>query len=223
MRTGSDIKPVSCVIRVAVAEDHRLMREGLRSLLEPEPCIQVVGEADDGLKAVELVNKEKPDVLLLDLRIPRLHGIEVLRQLQDQSETKVLVVSMHSEESYLLEALRNRATGYILKDCSSSELIEAIRTVARGEQYLCGAVKQKAVAATLKRLLPGRHARGLTKRELIVLELAAEGKSSAQIAEALFISRRTAEAHRANLMKKLGLKTQTELVLYAVRSGLIAP
>ena len=213
----------ACTIRIALAEDHKLVREGLKALLRNEPAFELVGEASDGLQAVEIVEKQKPDVLLLDLRIPRLHGIEVLRQIRDQNKTRVVVVSMHSDEPYVVEALKNGVSGYVLKDCPPSELIHAIRIAADGGQYLCESLRQKAISATLKRLVPGVQGPQLTKRELLVLELAAEGKTSSEIAKSLFISRRTAEAHRANLMKKLGLKTQTDLVLYAVRNGLITP
>ena len=213
----------ACTIRIALAEDHKLVREGLKALLKNEPAFELVGEASDGLQAVEIVEKHKPDILLLDLRIPRLHGIEVLRQIRDQHKTRVVVVSMHSDEPYVVEALKNGVSGYVLKDCPPSELIQAIRTAASGGQYLCESLRQKAISATLKRLVPGVQGPQLTKREVLVLELAAEGKTSSEIAKSLFISRRTAEAHRANLMKKLGLKTQTDLVLYAVRNGLITP
>ncbi|MGZ8939354.1 MAG: LuxR C-terminal-related transcriptional regulator, partial [Limisphaerales bacterium] len=119
--------------------------------------------------------------------------------------------------------LKNGVSGYVLKDCPPAELILAIRTVASGGQYLCESLRQKAISATLKRLVPGVQGPQLTKRELLVLELAAEGKTSSETATTLFISRRTAEAHRANLMRKLGLKTQTDLVMYAVRNGIISP
>ncbi|MGZ8899672.1 MAG: response regulator [Limisphaerales bacterium] len=213
----------SGTIRIALVEDHKLVREGLKALLKNEPSFELVGEASDGLQAVEIVEKEKPDVLLLDLRIPRLHGIEVLRQIRDQTETRVVVVSMHSDEPYVVEALKNGVSGYVLKDCPPAELILAIRTAASGGQYLCESLRQKAISATLKRLVPGAQGPQLTKRELLVLELAAEGKTSSETATTLFISRRTAEAHRANLMRKLGLKTQTDLVMYAVRNGIISP
>lgn len=213
----------ACTIRIALAEDHKLVREGIKALLSNESSFELVGEASDGLQAVEIVEKAKPDVLLLDLRIPRLHGIEVLRQIREQGETRVVVVSMHSDEPYVIEALKNGVSGYVLKDCAPAELIQAIRTAAGGGQYLCESLRQKAISATLKRLVPGVQGPQLTKRELMVLELAAEGKTSSEIAKTLFISRRTAEAHRANLMKKLGLKTQTDLVLYAVRNGMLSP
>ncbi len=221
--TVANMTVAACSIRIALVEDHRLVREGLKALLATEPCFELVGEASDGIQAVEMVEKYQPHVLLLDLRIPRLHGLEVLRQLRDQHHTKVVVVSMHSDEPYVIEALRNGVNGYVLKDCPAAELITAIRTAASGGQYLAESLRQRAISATLKRLIPGIRSPQLTKRELLVLELAAEGQTSAQIASALFISRRTAEAHRANLMKKLSLKTQTDLVLYAVRNGMISP
>jgi DNA-binding NarL/FixJ family response regulator len=212
----------NCSIRVAIVEDHQLVREGLVALLKSEPVIDLVGEAADGLQGVEMVEKLKPDVLLLDLRIPRLHGIEVLRQLRDQQNTRVVVVSMHSDEPYIVEALKNGVSGYVLKDSPRAELLQAIRTAADGGQYIAESLRKKALAASLRRIVPGSAGPQLTKRELQVLEMAAEGKTSGDIAAAMFISRRTAEAHRANLMKKLGLKTQTDLVLYAVRNGMIS-
>src|SRR5215217_4860715 len=136
----------TCTIRIAVAEDHKLVREGLKALLKLEPCFELVGEASDGIEAVEMVTKTKPDVLLLDLRIPRLHGIEVLRQLRDQHHTRIVVVSMHSDEPYVVEALKNGVSGYVLKDCPSTELIQAIRTAAAGGQYLAESLRQKAIS-----------------------------------------------------------------------------
>lgn len=211
-------------IRVVIADDHVLVREGLKLMLKAEPSVEVVGEATDGIETVEVVKRLKPDLLLLDLRIPRLHGLEVLRQVRGTKGLRVLVVTMHSDEPYVVEALKNGASGYVLKDCQPRTLIEAIKTVASGGEYLCEPLRQKALSATLKRIMPGAAVGiPLTKRELIVLEHAAAGKTSAEIAQALCISRRTAEAHRANFMKKLGLRTQTDLVLYAIRNGIIGP
>jgi two-component system, NarL family, response regulator NreC len=213
----------ACTIRIALAEDHKLVREGFKALLKSEPNFELVAEASDGVEAVEMVNREKPDVLLLDLRIPRLHGIEVLRQLRDQDKTRIVVVSMHSDEPYIVEAMKNGVSGYVLKDSPPKELVEAIRTAASGGQYFSEPLQKKAFNLSLRRIVPGSHGPQLTKREHVVLELAAEGRTSAEIAQRLFISRRTAEAHRANIMRKLGLKTQTDLVLYAVRHGIISP
>ena len=188
--------PTTAVTRLIIAEDHTLVREGLKVMLKSEPSFEVLGEASNGLEAVEMVEKEKPDVLLLDLRIPRLHGTEVLSRLRNTSKTKVLVVSMHSEDTFVVEAFKNGATGYVLKDCKPAELFAAIRSVAAGNQYLCEQLRPRMLA-----VFPS---------------------AASEIAEALFISRRTAEAHRANLMRKLSLKTQTDLVLYAIRKGIIA-
>jgi DNA-binding NarL/FixJ family response regulator len=210
-------------IRIALAEDHRLVREGLKALLKTESSFELVGEASDGLEALQVVEKTHPDVLLLDLRLPRIHGLDVLRQLRDQKQTKVVVVSMHSDEPYVIQAMRNGVSAYVLKDCPPDELVEAIRIAAAGGQYICDSLRQSALTAGLKRLTSKQSNQNLTRRETLVFELAAEGKTSQEIAQKLFISRRTAEAHRANLMKKLGLRTQTDLVLYAVRKGIVAP
>src|SRR5688572_14211622 len=158
------------MIRLAIVEDHELVREGYKAILSNEPWISFVGEAGDGLEAVQLVEQTKPDVVLLDLRIPRLHGLEVLRQLGRHPKTRVLIVTMHSDEPYVVEALRNGAAGYVLKDSPPKVLIEAIRTVADGGNFLCEPLRRKTLSATLKRIIPGTNGPGLTKRELIVLE-----------------------------------------------------
>ena len=218
---------MSLPINVVVAEDHLLVREGFKALLSKEQGIEITGEACDGLEAVALAEKLKPDVLLLDLRLPRLHGLDVVRQLRDQKKTKIIVVTMHADEPYIVEALKNGVRGFVLKESPPAELLEAIRTVAAGGEFLSSLIRDKALTASLRRLTsrPGDKDKepSLTQRERSVLELAAEGRSNADIASHLFISRRTAEAHRANLMKKLGLKSQTDLVLYAVRKGIVAP
>ena len=187
-------------------------------LLAADPTLEIVAEANDGMEALEVVKRHHPDVLLLDLRIPQLHGMDVIRQLREEPATKIIVLSMHTEDAYVIEALREGAIAYLPKDCSPDELIRAIHTVANGEGYVPDSLRQKAMAAALKvnrRSIP-------TGRERSVLALAAQGKTSVEVAAALHISRRTAEAHRANVMKKLCLKTQTDLVLYALRQGLVA-
>ena len=205
-------------ITIALADDHELVRDGIRTLLASDPSLEIVAEAGDGLEALEMVQHHHPDVLLLDLRMPRLHGIDVIRHVHGQSGTKVVVLSMHTEEPYLVEALRRGASGYLPKHCSLAELVQGIRAAAGGQDYVPEPLRQRAMSAALK--TKGRA--HVTNREQAVLELAAQGKTSVEIATALQISCRTAEAHRANLMKKLSLKTQTDLMLYALRQGLVS-
>lgn len=210
---------------IVVAEDHHLVRQGFILLLREEADFRLVGEASDGMEALRLVETTQPDILLLDLMMPRLHGLEVTRQLKaKQSPTKVIVISIHQEESYVIEALRSGAWGYVLKDSTGTDLIEAVRKVKQGWRYLSPSVSE--IAINLLQHQPVKLARdgapGLSNRERLVLQLAAEGMTSAQIAERLFISRRTAETHRANLMRKLELRSQTDLVRYAIRQGVIS-
>lgn len=210
---------------IVVADDHHLVRQGFILLLREEADFRLVGEASDGMEALRLVETTQPDILLLDLMMPRLHGLEVTRQLKaKQSPTKVIVISIHQEESYVIEALRSGAWGYVLKDSTGTDLIEAVRKVKQGWRYLSPSVSE--IAINLLQHQPVKLARdgapGLSNRERLVLQLAAEGMTSAQIAERLFISRRTAETHRANLMRKLELRSQTDLVRYAIRQGVIS-
>ena len=206
-----------------MAEDHKLVREGLKALLKDETSFELVGEASDGLEALHMVQKLKPNVLLLDLRLPRIHGLELLRQLKDQKHTRVVVVSMHSDEPYVIEAIKQGVFGYVVKDSPSEELIRAIRAAAEGKEYISEELRQRVITVGLKRLTKSRTEPQLTNREHLVMELAAQGKTNIEIAEKLFISRRTVEAHRANLMKKLALRNQTDLVLYAIRHNIVTP
>jgi two-component system, NarL family, response regulator NreC len=210
---------------IALAEDHHVVRQGFRLVLAAQADFKLVGEAADGLEAVQLVQKNKPDVLLLDLMIPRLHGLEVTRQVRKENpNTRVIILSMHADEPYVMEALRNGASGYVLKDCTSADLVEAVRTVAAGRRYLSPILAERALTGYVEH--PGESEldvyETLTNRERLVLQLAAEGKTSGEIATALFISPRTAETHRANLMRKLNLRSQTDLVRFAIRRGIIA-
>jgi DNA-binding NarL/FixJ family response regulator len=209
---------------IVLAEDHTLVREGLSSLLARDPTLKIVGEANDGEEAVKLVEKLRPGVLLLDLMIPRLHGLDVLRKVRKLPSTKVVVVSMHADEPHVSEAFRNGAAGYVLKESSATELLKAIRAVLSNRRYVSaslGAVPNDAIQT--KDAREGDVYSILSSRERLVLQLGAEGHTSAQIGEKLFISSRTVESHRANLMKKLSLKTQTDLVRFAIRKKLINP
>jgi two-component system response regulator NreC len=213
------------MITIALAEDHHLVRQGFKLVLTAESDFKLVGEAADGLEAVQLVQKKLPNVLLLDLMIPRLHGLEVTRQVhRDSPGTKVIILSMHADEPYVMEALRNGALGYVLKDCTAADLVLAVRTVVAGRRYLSPVLAERALTGYVEH--PGASELDiydtLTNRERMVLQLAAEGKTSAEIATSLFISPRTAETHRANLMRKLGMRSQTDLVRFAIRRGIIA-
>ncbi len=213
------------MITIALAEDHHLVRQGFKLVLAAEHDFKLVGEAADGLEAVKLVEAKKPNVLLLDLMLPRLHGLEVARQLKrEQPQTKVVILSMHADEPYVMEALRNGACGYVLKDCTAADLVQAVRTAAAGRRYLSPVLAERALTGYVEH--PGASDldvyETLTNRERLVFQLAAEGKTSAEIAASLFISPRTAETHRANLMRKLSLRSQTDLVRFAIRRGIIA-
>ena len=213
------------MITIVLAEDHNMVRDGLRALLAAQTNFKLLGEAADGLEAAQLTEKFKPNVLVLDLTMPRLHGLEVIRQVKKTSpKTRVLVLSMHANEAYVLEALRHDAAGYLLKDSSGAELVRAVRDVAEGRRYLSGSLSELAIQAYVQRKTTDTAQdmyEALTDREREVLQLAAEGLSNPEIAGKLFISPRTAETHRANVMRKLNFKTQTDLVRFAIRKGLL--
>jgi DNA-binding NarL/FixJ family response regulator len=208
---------------VILADDHEVVRRGVRSILEAGGGYKVVTEVADGLSAVQAVEKLKPALLFLDLSMPRLHGLEALRQVRAASpQTRVLVLSMHNDEPYVIEALRAGAMAYILKGSESTEILHAAQEVSAGRRYLSAPLSERAITA-LTSQTPDQSdpLNALTPREREVLALAAEGLSMAEMAEKLFISPRTAETHRTNLMQKLGLQSQTDLVRFAIRRGLI--
>jgi DNA-binding NarL/FixJ family response regulator len=214
------------MLRIVMADDHPIVRKGLRTLLEAEPDCEVIGEADDGPAALDLVERLKPDILLVDVMMPGLGGLEVTRQVSHRwPATRVIVLSMHSNEPYVLEALHNGAAAYVLKTTSTHTLVEAVREVAAGHRYLSPPLTERAIQAYTQQARQATQAIDrydlLTTREREILQLAAEGLSNADIGERLHISPRTAETHRANLLRKLGLNTQTELLKYALQRGLI--
>ena len=209
---------------IVLADDHPIVRLGLRTVLEAEPDFQVIGEAGDGLETMPLVERLQPQVLVLDLLMPGLSGLEVARQVRQRApETRVIVLSMHANEAYVLEALRHGAAAYVLKETSSAELVQAVRAVVAGRRYLSRLLSERALEAYAQRAAatPLDLYETLTTREREVLHLTAEGCSNTDIAARLSISPRTAETHRNNLMRKLGLQSQTELVRYALRRGII--
>ncbi len=208
---------------VILADDHEIVRRGVRAVLEADGRFNVVAEVSDGLSAVQMVERHKPNLLFLDLSLPRLHGLEALRQIRITSpNTKVLVLSMHNDEPYVIEALRSGAAAYILKGSESDEIVRATQEVLAGRRFLSAPLTEWAITALAVKTPETSDAYNtLSPREREVLQLGAEGLSNAEIAEKLFISARTAETHRANLMRKLNLQTQTDLVRYTIRRGLI--
>lgn len=210
--------------RIVLADDHPVVRHGVRSLLQSDPDIIVVGEASEGIETVQMVEKLQPDVLVVDLMIPGLNGLEITRQVRQRSpQTRIVILSMHANEPYVLEALKNGASGYVLKDSSGTDLVAAVHQVAAGQRYLSPPLSERAVEAYMQKSQDSSFDpyEGLTDREREVLQLAAEGLSNPDIAHRLSISPRTVETHRANLMRKLGLKTQTDLIRYALRRGIL--
>lgn len=212
-------------ISVLLADDHHIVREGIKMLLEAQSDISVIGEASDGLRAVELAIRLKPLILMADLMMPGLSGLEVTKQvIQHQSRTKVIILSMYSNEAYVMQALRNGASGYVVKESNVSDMVQAVREVANGRPYLSPSISRLAMDAYIEKAKSSSLDPYdiFTDREKEVLHLIAEGFSSAKIAARLYISPRIAESHRANVMKKLGLQTPTDLIKYALKKGLIS-
>jgi DNA-binding NarL/FixJ family response regulator len=211
-------------IRILLADDHTILRNGIRALLEDEPGMSVVGEAEDGRAAVGLACQLKPDVLIMDIAMPLLNGLEASRQIKQQCPgVKVLILTMHDNEEYIRQVLEAGAMGYILKDAAARELISAIRTVYRGEAVLSPAVTRLVIEDYLRwgGVRPQEEANGLSPREREVLQLIAEGYTNKQIAEILSISVKTVQAHRNNLMQKLDLHDRGELIKYAIQKKII--
>jgi len=212
------------VITIVLAEDHRIVRQGIRALLSAEPDFRIVGEIGDGLEAVQMIERLKPNVAVLDLMMPGLGGLEVAREAKTASpQTRVVVLSMYSNEAYVLEALRAGALGYVIKESSSDDLVYAIREVMAGRYYLSPPLSERSLVTYLEKASAGARStyETLTLREREVLKLIAEGYSSPEIAERLVLSPRTVETHRANIMRKLELRSTAELVRYAIRHGIL--
>lgn len=210
---------------ILVVEDHRIVREGVRSLIQGEDDLEVIGEAGDGRTALTMVGKLKPDVVLLDISMPGLSGLETLREISRRyPETKALMLTMHKADEYFLEALEAGASGYVLKDSSRDELLAAVRYVMSGKTYLSPEIQEKVVSAYLsggKELKPAGRWETLTHRERQILKLIAEGHTNNEMADYLSISAKTVAKHRANLMRKLDLHNASALTAFAVTRGLL--
>jgi len=214
------------MIRIVLADDHVVMRNGLKLLLERQPNFEVAGEAANGREAVEICEKLKPDVLVLDIAMPNLNGIEAARQISTKlPQIAIVILSMHSDESYVLRALKAGARAYLLKDSAEADLINAIRAVSEGKAFFSPAISKMLVDDYVRRL----EQRGvddsyelLTTREREILQLLAEGKSNKEVAAMLNLSLYTVETHRGNILQKLNLHSVPELILYAVRKGVIS-
>lgn len=211
---------------IMIADDHAVLRDGLRMLLSSYPQFQIIGEADDGLTAVSTAVQLKPDVLLLDIAMPNMRGIEAILEIKRlEPGIRILVLSMHDREEYVFNAMKNGADGYILKKSAAAELVAALNHVLSGEIYLSPAISRHVVKNWLRdeEKMDGANRAGLeiTERERTVLKLIAEGHSNKEVANLLHISAKTVETHRARLMDKLELRTVPDLVRYAIKSGLI--
>jgi DNA-binding NarL/FixJ family response regulator len=211
------------MISVLIADDHGIVRSGLRMLLDRQSDIDVVAEAGDGVEALELVQAQTPDVAVLDVSMPRMTGLQAAREIGSYSpDTRVLLLSMHDEERYFFEGLEAGAAGYVLKRAADTDLIDAVRTVAGGRTFLSGRAQQALMTEWLESE-GGERADPLTPRELEVVKLIAEAYTNKQIAETLKVSEKTVESHRANLLSKLGMRDRVELARYAIRRGLVEP
>jgi two-component system, NarL family, response regulator NreC len=213
-------------IRVLLADDHKLIRAGLVLVVEQQPDLRVVGEADDGRQAVEMFRSLKPDVVVMDIGMPNLNGIEAARQItQIRLETAVVMLSMHADEGYVLRALKAGARAYLLKDSATTDLVQAIRAVVEGKSFFSPAVSKVLLQDYMRKLRRTGAEDSydlLSPREREILQLVAEGKSNKDVANLLNLSVYTVETHRAKIMQKLNLKGVPELILYAVRKGIIS-
>ena len=214
------------VIRILLADDHALVRRGVRLILDSEPGLEVVAEAGDGAEAVVLARTVDFDLAVLDVSMPRMTGLQAARELsQRRQPPRILMLSMYDNEQYFFESLKAGASGYVLKSVADQDLVDACRAAMRGEPFLYPGAMSALVRNYLERLRRGERvpANMLTPREDEVLKLIAEGHSSRDIADLLTISLKTVERHRSNILQKLGMRDRTELTRYAIRAGLIEP
>jgi DNA-binding NarL/FixJ family response regulator len=213
-------------VRIVLADDHTILREGLRALLSADPDFEIIGEAGDGREAVRCVEKLGPDLLLMDLSMPRMSGMDAISEIKKRyPETKIIALTVHKTEEYLLSTLQAGVDGYVLKDATHDELVMAIHNVMAGKRYLSPGISEKVIEGYLdgkEDSLAASSWQKLSQREREVLKLIAEGYKNKEIAEDLCISLKTVEKHRANLMKKLDLHNAAVLTVYAVEKGLVS-
>jgi DNA-binding NarL/FixJ family response regulator len=210
-------------VKILIADDHQILREGLKSLLEKQPGFAVVAEAEDGFSAIDGVKKHKPDIAILDIGMPDLNGIEVTRKIRSETaETRVIALSMHADRRFVMGILEAGAKGYLLKDSAFTELVTAVTAVAKGKTYLSPSIAETVVKNSLEKSDRGEQGSSvlLSGREREVLQLVAEGKSTKEIAFKLFVSTKTVETHRKQIMDKLNIRTVAGLTKYAIREGL---
>jgi DNA-binding NarL/FixJ family response regulator len=216
----------SAKTRILLADDHALVRRGLRLILDAEPDLVVVAEAADGAEAVEAARSEEIDLAILDIAMPRMTGIQAAREISRQApHVRILILSMYDNEQYFFEALKAGASGYVLKSVADQDLLEACRAAMRGEPFLYPGAVTALIRDYLRRARQGERVPDsiLTPREEEIVKLIAEGNSAKEIAETLFISVKTVDRHRANILQKLGMRDRLELTRYAIRAGLVEP
>jgi two-component system response regulator NreC len=214
------------MITIVLADDHQVVRKGLKALLSAEGDFNVIGEAGNGAEALDIVMRLQPDILVLDLMMPRLNSFEVIRQIEKKCvKTRVVILSMHSNKAYYLEALRSGAKAYVLKESPAEELVYAIREAVAGRKYLSSSLAESVIEAYTKEkdVSSNTSYNSLTSREKEIFQLVVQGYSNFQIAAFLFISTRTVETHRTNLMRKLGIHNHAQLIQFAMQRGLISP
>jgi len=211
-------------IKVLIADDHTILRQGIKALLDNQAEIEVIGEAKDGREALTLIERLLPDVILMDIAMPGLNGLEATRRIKKKfPKIKVLVLTMYTNEEYVFQILNAGANGYLVKETAFQDLISAIRAVYRDEAFMSPSISKKVINRYMQRVRETNNTTGdiLTTREREILQLIAEGSSSKKIAEALFISPKTVETHRTHIMDKLNIHNRTDLVKYAIRTGIV--